>query len=48
MEISLAGELPAIRIASNALRSREPEIEAFLERLESTPPPPRQRSLSQM
>jgi hypothetical protein len=31
MEISLAGELPAIRIASNALRSRESEIEAFLE-----------------
>jgi excisionase family DNA binding protein len=28
-----AGELPAFRIASNALRFREDEIEAFLERL---------------
>ena len=27
-----AGELPAIRIATNALRFREDEIEAFLER----------------
>ena len=27
-----AGELPAYRIASNALRFREEEIEAFLER----------------
>jgi excisionase family DNA binding protein len=27
-----AGELPAIRLASNALRIRETELEAFLER----------------
>jgi excisionase family DNA binding protein len=27
-----AGELPAIRLASNALRIRESELEAFLER----------------
>ncbi|MGH3077892.1 MAG: helix-turn-helix domain-containing protein [Gaiellaceae bacterium] len=27
-----AGELPAIRVASNALRFREPELEAFVER----------------
>ena len=34
-----AGQLPAIRLASNALRFRESEIEAFLERLESAQPP---------
>lgn len=34
-----AGELPAIRIASNALRFREEAIEAHLERLESVANP---------
>ena len=28
-----AGELPAIRISSNALRIRESELDAYLERL---------------